>query len=318
MDNGQKNTLKDIEDAALAYPGVSPSDFLQPFFFSKSSSDNAFNDIDPHSIIITEGRPLLLPGAEREVPSYTIEATTLDGVAIYLENRIALIGIGSNSSQTVLARKFQDFKPAKNSDLEIVVVPAVLKNFAVVHGGFLGFRGPVPATLYEHKGTESTVTVGFYDAEAAAQLTRTEPNYEGVLIESTAKLEGSNVSIKNPLAYVSIWGALQDPAAIHQPLEITEIPSETSLNSISSKQALKLAYKITEGIDLSKCPAKEVDERLRAYIRENFEDEALRFRRIGILQKHSLPSNVQGKRVFKAGLSKERVPHKKKSVPTLS
>jgi hypothetical protein len=297
----QKMSLKDIEDTALAYPGVSPSDFLQPFLFSKSLSDNAFIDIDPHSIVITEGKPLMLPGAEREVPSYTIETTTRDGATVRLESRIAIVGNGSNSSQTVLARKFQDFKSSKNSNLEIVVVPAVLKNFAVVHGGFLGFLGPVPATLYEHEGTESTVTVGFYDAEAATQLTRTELNYTGVLIEGTVTLEGSNVSIKNPLAYVSIWGALQDPSVPHQPLGVTEIPSETSLNSISSRQTLQLAYKITEGTDLSKCQAKERDERLRAYIRENFQDETLRLKRIGILQKHSLPSNVRGKRVFKAG-----------------
>jgi hypothetical protein len=296
----------DINEAVrrtFEYPGVTELDYLRPYVFLPNSFDNAISYINPHSIVITEGEPLLLPRAKRKVPSYTIDAEISDGASIRLERRIALLGIGSNSSQDVLVHsKFQRFQATESSDHEILIAPAALEDFGVVHGGFLRALGAVPAMLYKHEGTVSKVTVGFYDVEAAAHLTRTEPNYKGILIEGIARLWESNFSITNPLAYVSIWGPLRDPSAPHQPLALTEIPSATSLHDIESIRALRMAYTITEGIDLSESYPYEVIERLRPYVAESIQDPALRSKRTALLQEHSLPTNVHGEIVFEAGL----------------
>lgn len=295
--------LQALENAALGYPLVGHDDFKSGFLFTHEGGTDVFRGFSPENIRITPGKEIELPGAERKTPSYTLEITDQDGRLHILKDRVAITGIGSNSSQNVLARKFHHFKGDDDTPLAISVIPATLEDHAVVHGAFVGARGPVPATLHADQGTTATVTVGFYDTKAAAHITGTEPNYDGLLLETPAVLQ-NGLKISQPLVYVAVWGALEDPQKPGSPLALASIPAKTSLAFLSNKEALLEAIRITEHIDLATAPEDIKEKAMRRYLRDNFKDEQLRIKRIEALQDHSLPANVRGKRVFAASFAK--------------
>jgi len=295
--------LQALENAALGYPLVGHHDFKTGFLFTHEGGHDVFRGFEPENIRITPGKEIELPGAERKLPSYTLEITDADGNLHILKDRVAIAGIGSNSSQKVLARKFNHFKSEAETPLAVCVIPATLENHAVVHGAFVGARGAVPATIHENTGTITSITVGFYDAKAAGHITGTEPNYDGLLLDTPAILQ-NGLKIPQPLAYVAVWGALDDPKSPGNPMALAAIPAQTSLAFMSNKEALLEALHITDQIDLSQAPDDVKDKAMRLYIRENFQDEQRRIKRIESLQNHSLPANVRGKRAFSASFAK--------------
>ncbi len=295
--------LHALETSALGYPLVKHDDFKDGFLFTHEAGHDVFRSFTPENIRITPGKEITLPNAERKTPSYTLEITDTDGNLHILKDRVAIAGIGSNSSQKVLARKFHHFKSEDDTPLVVCVIPATLEDHAVVHGAFVGARGPVPATIHEDKGTIATITVGFYDAKAANHITGTEPNYDGLLLDTPAVLQ-NGVKIPQPLAYVAVWGALQDPQNPDRPLALAAIPAQTSLAFMSNQEALIEAIRISDHIDLAPAPKDIKDKAMRRYIRENFQDEQQRIKRIKSLQNHSIPANIRGKRVFAASFAK--------------
>lgn len=295
--------LQALETAALHYPSVGHNDFKTGFLFTQEQGKDVFRDILPENIRITPGKAIELPGAERKTPSYTIEITDAEGNLHLLKNRVAIAGIGSNSSRDVLARKFHHFETKNHTPLSVFIAPATIQDHAVVHGAFVGARGPVPATIHEDKGTQATITIGFYDAKAATHITGTEPNYDGLLLETPAILQ-NGITIPQPLAYVAVWGALEDPQKPGSPLALAAIPAKTSLAFLSNRDALLEAIRITDRIDLTTASGDVQDKAMRRYLRENFQNETLRIKRIKALQNHSLPANVRGKRVFSASFTK--------------
>ncbi|TVQ84926.1 MAG: hypothetical protein EA357_01670 [Micavibrio sp.] len=294
--------LQEIEEAALIYPQVGAEDFQSGFLFSQQSGKDVFEDIKAENVEISAGKPVRLPGAERDVPSYTLKITGADGAVTVLKDRVALAGIGSNSSRNVMARKFHHFK-AEDVPLAVCVIPAEIRDHAIVHGAFVGASGPVPATIHAHSGSVSKLTVGFYDAKAAAHMTGTEPNYEGVLLDAAVELQ-NGLKINQALAYVAVWGALADPDNPQQPLALSSIPAQTSLKKLSNKEALALAVKITDGTDVSGLHELQRDQKLKNYARENFQDENRRIGRIAALQQHSIAPNIKGRRIFSADFTK--------------
>ncbi|TNE28796.1 MAG: hypothetical protein EP349_07445 [Alphaproteobacteria bacterium] len=295
--------LHALETAALGYPLVKHDDFKEGFLFTHEGGNDVFRGFTPENIRITPGKEIELPGAERKTPSYTLEITDTQGNLHILKDRVAIAGIGSNSSQKVLARKFHHFQAEEETPLAVCVIPATLENHAVVHGAFVGARGPVPATIHEDQGTVATITIGFYDAKAAGHITGTEPNYDGLLLDTPAILQ-NGLKINQPLAYVAVWGALQDPQNPDRPLALAAIPAQTSLAFMSNKDALIEAIRISDHVDLAHAPEDIKEKAMRHYIRENFQDEQQRIKRIKALQNHSLPPNIRGKRVFAASFTK--------------
>jgi len=294
------DALTAIEDAALAYPRATPDDFRASFLYLKNDAGDVFQNIDPARLRLAPGTPVTLPGAERPVPSWMLAVPLAGGGEIVLENRVALAGIGSNAARPVLARKFSGFTASAETGFAVCVVSATIDDHAVVHGAFLGARGPVPATLHADSGSSATVTIGFYDPGAAAHMTGTEPNYDALLMETPARLAGGQ-TIDAPLAYVAIWGAMQDPERPNRPLALSVVPHGAGdLRALPSLDALARAAQATDGIATA---GPDGEKLLRRYLRENITDTEQRMARIAALQQTALPANVRGARVYRAALA---------------
>lgn len=303
--------LTTLEDMALAYPNVGPADFGRSYKLSidRNARTKSLISLLPATATVTVDGKKLLHKATRPVPTYRVEALDSEGNIQIFEKRVALVAIGSNSSPDVLFDKFTaqasgPFNAAARGislapQLDVCVLSATLPNHAVVYGAFIGVRGSVPATIHAAPGTHSTVTVGFYDEAAAEQLTGTEANYHGLMLEQSAILP-HGMQIEHPLAYVSPWGALRDPfnKNLAEPIAVDAIPSTSMLRRFDGTQAIAVVAHLTNNTETS--------GDLRSFIRSNIyngepgrANEVRRLDRIAHLQRaHRLAPNVAGEIIF--------------------
>lgn len=298
MFDAPKADQKDIArefNAAVSYPGVGHADFDPEHgsfrFKSAMKTDTAAyraktSKLDADSFTLEKTGTVMLKDAVVEVALYDVTVTDEDGNTIVMRDRVALAGIGSNSSKKVLKTKFSDY----GGDADFVVMQARLVDYVVTHSAFAGAKGPVPATIHREIGAEASITVGFVSKEEAEHLTGTEPNYDGMSLKTKARFP-NGLELDSPLAYVSVWGALTRDGKT--PLAHAAIPSTTKHTTISTKEAVEMACGITDpGLDPQR------------FVYENRRDKVKRLARIARLQEqNALPVDVEGIKVFPATIS---------------
>lgn len=153
-----------------------------------------------------------------------------------LTNRTAIVAYGSNCAPAVLLEKFRK----ANIGGDFFIAQAKLSGHAVVHTAYVGAQGLIPATVMPHDGSNSLVTVGFFDPAQAAALTGTEPHYD--LVQTGFPIALREMS-EDPtlehggLIYVSLWGALTMDR--QNPIALSAIPSETTLQKMPSADVLR-------------------------------------------------------------------------------
>lgn len=286
--------LEDLVVRAAEYPNVDKAAFSRSYFLdiNRVQGTHAINEIAPDTITVerekwrdgddvkgyermqdihgNDFRGIHLDGAHAPVPAYCISALGSDGKIRTLNNRIAILAYGSNSSPDVLRKKFSGLKDAfwkavgrstgedwqvKNR-LHIAVVSATIDDHIVACGAFAGAIGSNPATLMQYPGARSTVTIGFFDQSAANKMVSTEPNYNASLLRKPVGF-ASGISVM-PIVWDSIWGARIDtaPATKGKPIAYGTIPMSlemgAGLRQINGQQALEEIIKEGTGVDLSR------------------------------------------------------------------
>lgn len=238
MTNDERETLKAKHAAACKYPHTSPDMFLNAALIRIDSSEVIIDENTRRTLIDTSPVSRELQGTNIALPTYNI---VLPG-GNPLENRIAILGIGSNCAPDVLIKKFQ--KAGVGG--EFYLAQATLDDHAVTHSAFVGAAGNVPATVIPLAGTQTHITVGFYTPEQAEALTGTEPNYDLVQKAGTVltrEIESNPVLRHGALMYVSIWGALTEDGIT--PALQSGIPQTSALTSYPTSWAIEKAAGIT-------------------------------------------------------------------------
>lgn len=202
MTNDERETLKVRHAAACKYPHTSPDMFLNAALIRIDSSEVIIDENTRRTLIDTSPVSRELQGTNIALPTYNI---VLPG-GNPLENRIAILGIGSNCAPDVLIKKFQ--KAGVSGDFYLA--QATLDKTAVAHSAFIGAQAYMPSTVIPDDQSQSFITVGFYTPEQAEALTGTEPNYDLVQTSGailTREMAHNPVLAQGALLYVSIWGA---------------------------------------------------------------------------------------------------------------
>ncbi len=197
--------IKAAHEAACRYPHTTPDMFQHAALIRIDSGEIIIDDNTRRTLIDTSPVSCTLQGTNVALPTYNI---TLPGSSP-LNDRIAILGIGSNCSPDVLLRKFT----SAGIGGTFYLAQATLDKHAIAHSAFVGASGYMPATIIPEDNTQSFVTVGFYTPEQAEVLTATEPNYDlahksGTVL--TRSLENAPILQHGALLYVSIWGAFTD------------------------------------------------------------------------------------------------------------
>jgi hypothetical protein len=262
---------------ALAYPDLDPADFAGPCLFSAAAACAPVSNF-----AVKPDETLELADALIPVPSWRISFTGPSGENLTWRKRIAVLGIGSNSSAKVLRRKL--------GACDLCVIPGRIADHVAAHGAFLGKNASTPATLHDVPGAVTAVTVGFYDQDDFFKMKATEPNYDALLLRRSVTLpDGTPIRV---LAWVAVWGAL---AKNNLPLPLSEISAQTQLEKFSNAQARAYVMALTGAAG---------DD--RRFVYENFENRTLRRARTAILQKTAaLPPNVQGDMVYAAPVRRQ-------------
>jgi hypothetical protein len=131
--------------------------------------------------------------------------------------RTAVLAIGSNGAPQRLARKF-------GPDALVPVLPARLKDHAVVYAAAITSYGSVPATLVEAPGATALVALTFLDdrqlelMNAAEHLGR---NYDLMHLAGTVEVDDVPFT-GEVLAYRSRYGPLRVDG---QPVRLAEVPT---------------------------------------------------------------------------------------------
>lgn len=224
-------------EAAARYPHTSPDMFKHAALIRIDSREVIIDDNTRRTLIDTSSISRQLAGTNIDLPTYNVQ---LPGGAP-LQDRIAILGIGSNCSPEVLLNKFQK----AGIGGEFYLAQSTLDNHAVAHSAFISATGGIPATVLPHQGTQSHITVGFYTPEQAEALTGTEPNYDLVQKSGTILtrgLENNPVLHQGALLYASLWGALTDDGI--NPALQAGIPQTSSLIAQSTSWAIAKAANI--------------------------------------------------------------------------
>ncbi len=242
----------------VEYPSMLPEHFKDSFMLSVgpevTDQGSIKSVIDGTTLSYERTGEILLKDATVPVPTYDVSFETKDGQEITLNDRVAIAGIGSNSSSDVLARKFAEIEtdPQDPKDQFLAVMQASIEDHSVVKAAMTSGRGSVPVTIFPSEGNSTAVTVGFYTKAQAERLTGTEPNYDGVMIDAPialktgAKDENGNVvdmEISNVVIYSCIWGALKGPDG--RPIADSQIPQDNDLISMNTPQTLLYATSLT-------------------------------------------------------------------------
>lgn len=128
-----------------------------------------------------------------------------------------LIAIGSNASPEALGEKLSALDPGE--DQEVLAIAGSLSGVAVGHSPHLAIYGSLPATLFEHAGATTPVSLLLVTTSQLKALTQTEFNY------LLARLPGDRFSGSLPVAadrpiyaYVSRHGVVVDESGAPLPL----------------------------------------------------------------------------------------------------
>jgi len=109
-----------------------------------------------------------------------------------LENRTAVLAVGSNQSPLQLARKFP-FQKGGSQPHTIPVLKASLKDYDTVYSPHIARYGSVPATLHPSLGTTVSLFVNWLDDEQLESMHETElsaANY------TFSRLEGATLEVE--------------------------------------------------------------------------------------------------------------------------
>ena len=131
--------------------------------------------------------------------------------------RTAVLAIGSNGAPQRLARKFGD-------GAVVPVLPARLKDHAVVYAAAVTSYGSVPATLVEAPGATALVALTFLDDDQLAIMNATEHvgrNYDLVDLDGAVDADDAPVHA-GVMAYRSRYGPLRVDG---QPVRLAEVPT---------------------------------------------------------------------------------------------
>jgi hypothetical protein len=131
--------------------------------------------------------------------------------------RTPVLAIGSNGAPRRLARKFGE-------DAIVPVLPARLKDHAVVYAAAVTSYGSVPATLVEAAGATALVALTFLDERQLEIMNATEHvgrNYDLVRLDAAVEAEDGAVD-GGVLAYRSRFGVLRVNG---QAVRLAEVPT---------------------------------------------------------------------------------------------
>lgn len=225
-------------ETACAYPHTTPDMFHHAALIRIDNNEVIIDDSTRRTLINASPLSRALQGTNIALPTYNI---IVPGASPLLD-RIAILGIGSNCSPSVLIKKFQ--KAGIGGD--VYLAQATLSDHAIAHAAFVGASGNVPATVIPHKDTQTHITVGFYTPEQAESLTGTEPNYD--LVQKTGavltrELEANPVLQHGALMYVSIWGAFAEDGKT--PVLQSGIPQTSGLLARPTSWAIEQVARIT-------------------------------------------------------------------------
>ena len=317
----EAGALRPNYDRAVSYPNVTADDFQDSYMISvgkaevEAEVDRAPRVIDQDSFSYKPtGELIYLQGAEIGIPSYDVTFSTEDGEEVTLRNRVSLAAIGSNSSPDILQKKFNALAVGDVPDDEkVAVMQAKLENHVVAEAAFVSGTGAVPVTIEHREDSHARITIGFLTKGQAEKLTGTEPNYEGVMLDTRATFQ-NGTSIPSPVAYVSIWGALTRDG--ENPIANVDIPQRTDLEKMNTVQALDLVGGLTEGhAGGFAAPDRDlldyVDGHMENYA-EGPEKEAKHAERLERTRKlqeggHSLPALAYGQRVFMSTIARDPI-----------
>ncbi len=216
---------EEILARALGYPFVDAERDFQARLFQLQSLSNKEKNITSEGLVkeslkITASDPVKfdIPGrtGAYEMNAYSVNFKAGDKEYNF-ENRVALLAIGSNSSDVQLTRKFSQF----GNDVDVTIVPAWLEDYAVVYTPFYAPYGSIAATLYHMPGISCRVTIGFYTKNEAALITTTEGPYDIRRINHKITFD-NGVLFNNPAAYISTHGVLTLDQK--RPVLLSEIP----------------------------------------------------------------------------------------------
>lgn len=225
-------------DRGLDYPHIDPQAFESSCLIRIDSGEIIRGEDVDHLVLCDERSDIVLPESGIVLPGHTVRLGGRD--AVTLEDRIAIIGYGSNCSPEVLLEKFR----AADIHGDFILAQADLEGHTICHGAFLGGLGTILATVFPHKETTAHITVSFLTQDQAAALTGTEPNYDLVALKDAVPLRGlksqggGTVVPEEALVYVSFWGGLRDPEDSGSPIALEAIPQDTSLRRMDSREAM--------------------------------------------------------------------------------
>jgi len=237
---------------AVSYPHVTPADFdpargsfaLDLAHDSRGVARLDIQPVQPESLEISPAGELWPEGAVAGLPAWDLAVTRADGTRLAHERRVAMVGIGSNSSRLVLRDMFE----RRGQDARFVVMQAELPDHVVVHGAVIGRRGTVGAALARQPGARAAVTVGFFAEPEIPPMRIKEAHYDGRLLASPARLAGGGMRggtrLDQPLVWDLIPGLLSRDGA--RPLALTAIPaSGHELERLASPAAIELIRSLT-------------------------------------------------------------------------
>lgn len=291
MKNDEHDTLRTKHAAACQYPHTAPDMFKHAALIRLDSSEVIIDENTRRTLIETSPISRELQGTNIALPTYNI--TLPNGVP--LQNRIAILGIGSNCAPDVLIKKFQ--KAAVGGDFYLA--QATLDKTAVAHSAFIGAQAYMPSTVIPDDQSQSFITVGFYTPEQAEALTGTEPNYDLVQTSGailTRELAHNPTLAQGALLYTSIWGAF------------TEDGITPALQEAIMQQSPHQAYSTYWSSERAAAIAGYGDDTLAlaANIKPGLENLQTRLEHTFKLQENNaLAATIQGTQVKEASLYKQ-------------
>ncbi len=208
------NAEREKVNHIAGYPRVTPKDFQTSYFLTDIDNETPTTEtILEETLSLEKIGEKPLPGNSIAnaplVPVYNISFETTTGRHVTLSNRYAFIGYGSNSSPTVLGKKFGAESFGADKDVTIPVIMTNIQDHAVVHSAFFGGAGSVPVTMMHSQGEDVRISTSFYTQDQVKRMNSSEPNYDVVRLDRVdVTLNNGSILPVNPCVYESIWGGL--------------------------------------------------------------------------------------------------------------
>jgi hypothetical protein len=128
----------------------------------------------------------------------------LPSAGLGLEERTAVLALGSNAAPEVLDRKLA----SAPRGAPVPVVRARLRDFDSVYSAHVSAYGAVPATIQASPGTEVSTFVVYLTEDQLRLMSETEPNYELALLHGVSCQLDTGESLSSVASYLSRHGCL--------------------------------------------------------------------------------------------------------------